>query len=84
MVLTLDIPSDLLPLRRETGLYGAGLGLDSFDALRLLAALEEEFDITVDDRELTPSTFETIGSIASLVKSRVVHEPGSLIGAVMF
>jgi acyl carrier protein len=49
-------------------LYGQGLGLDSVDALRLVAALEEEFDITIDDTELTPSTFEHIGSLVYLVR----------------
>lgn len=65
---TLDLPSDLRPTGAETCLYGKGLGLDSVDALRLVAALEEEFDITIDDTELTPSTFEHIGSLVSLVR----------------
>ena len=65
---TLDLPSDLRPNGAETRLYGNGLGLDSADALRLVAALEEEFDITIDDAELTPSTFEHIGSLVSLVQ----------------
>jgi len=65
---TLDLPPDLRPVGAETRLYGKGLGLDSVDALRLVAALEEEFDITIDDTELTPSTFEHIGSLVSLVR----------------
>lgn len=65
---TLDLPSDLRPNGAETRLYGNGLGLDSADALRLVAALEEEFDITIDDAELTPSTFERIGSLVFLVQ----------------
>ena len=72
VALTFDLPSDVLPLRPETRLYGAGLGLDSLDALRLVAALEEEFDITIDDTELSPSTFESIGSIVSLVRGKRV------------
>ena len=65
---TLDLPPDLRPVGAETRLYGRGLGLDSVDALRLVAALEEEFDITIDDTELTPSIFERIGSLVSLVR----------------
>ena len=65
---TLDLPPQLRPNGAETRLYGNGLGLDSVDALRLVAALEEEFDITIDDTELTPSTFEHIGSLVSLVR----------------
>ena len=72
---TLDLPRDLLPYRAETRLYGAGLGLDSFDALRLLAALEEEFEITIDDAELTVSTFDSINSIVSLIESKRTSGP---------
>ena len=68
VVRTLDLPPDLHPKGAETRLYGNGLGFDSADALRLVAALEEEFDITIDDAELTPSTFEHIGSLVSLVQ----------------
>lgn len=56
------------PLRPETRLLGAGLGVDSLDALRLVAALEEEFDIIIDDAELTPSTFDDVASIVHLVR----------------
>jgi acyl carrier protein len=65
---TLNLPPHLRPDGAETRLYGQGLGLDSVDALRLVAALEEEFDITIDDTELTPATFEHIGSLVSLVR----------------
>jgi acyl carrier protein len=65
---TLDLPPHLHPKGLETRLYGQGLGLDSVDGLRLVAALEEEFDITIDDTELTPATFESIGSLVSLVR----------------
>jgi acyl carrier protein len=64
---TLDLPPDLRPKGVEARLYGQGLGLDSVDALRIIAALEEEFDITIDDTALTPSTFEHIGALVSLV-----------------
>jgi acyl carrier protein len=64
---TLRIPPELRPLGVDTRLHGAGLGLDSVDALRLLAALEEEFDIMIEDDEITPDLFERIGSLVSLV-----------------
>jgi len=72
---TLDLPPDLLSVRAETRLYGVGLGLDSFDALRLLAALEEEFEITIGDAELTVSTFDSIGSIVSLIQGKRASGP---------
>jgi acyl carrier protein len=42
--------------------------VDSLDTLRLVAALEEEFDIIIDDAELTPSTFEDVESVVRLVR----------------
>src|SRR5688572_15724518 len=47
----LDLPRDFR-LVEETRLHGSGLGVDSLDALRLVAELEDEFNITVDDTEL--------------------------------
>ena len=64
----LDLPPSALPLGPETRLHGAGLGVDSLDTLRLVAALEEEFDIIIDDAELTPSTFEDVASVVRLVR----------------
>ena len=64
---TLQLPPDVT-IAAETRLHGRGLGLDSLDALRLIAALEEEFDVTIDDGHLTPAAFESVGSIAALVR----------------
>lgn len=72
---TLDLPPDQEPLGADTPLYGSGLGLDSLDALRLVAALEEEFDITIDDAELTEPTFARLGGIVCLVQR--LRKPGS-------
>lgn len=66
-----ELPADFLPLHAQTRLYGSGIGWDSFDALRLVSALEEEFDITIEDTELTPSTFESVGSLISLIQGKL-------------
>ncbi len=52
----------------DTRLHGAGLGVDSLDALRLVAELEETFDVTIDDADLTPANFESVGSIVALIR----------------
>ncbi len=69
VVRTLGLPPDT-PISARMGLDGRGFELDSVDALRLLAEIEEEFDITVDDAEITPATFQTLGSLAELVRPR--------------
>jgi acyl carrier protein len=60
---TLALPRERLPVTPETR-----LDVDSVDALRLISALEERFDIVIDDGELTPAVFERVGSLASLVE----------------
>jgi len=39
-------------IRRETSLYGKGLGLDSVDLVTLVTRLEEEFDIFFEPEEI--------------------------------
>lgn len=65
---TLDLPRQARPIGPETRLHGEGLGVDSIDALRLVAELEEAFDVTIDDADLTPANFESIGAIVALVR----------------
>jgi acyl carrier protein len=60
---TLDLPRNQLPVTPDTR-----LDVDSVDALRLLSALEERFDVMIDDAELTPDVFERVGSLAALVE----------------
>jgi acyl carrier protein len=44
--------------------------LDSLGMITLISLLEEEFDIKIDDGEVVPSNFRTIGDIARLVESK--------------
>ena len=41
--------------------------LDSFDIVSLVAALDEEFNISIDGTDIIPENFETIDSIILLV-----------------
>ena len=38
--------------------------------VRLISLLEDEFDVEIDDRDVVPSNFESIGRIAALVESK--------------
>jgi acyl carrier protein len=44
--------------------------IDSLGMLKLIPLLEEEFGIEVDDEDLVPTNFGTIGEIASFVESK--------------
>ncbi len=41
--------------------------LDSFDIVSLVAAIDNEFNISIDGTDILPENFETIDSIISLV-----------------
>jgi acyl carrier protein len=45
--------------------------LDSMALMQLVAFLEEEFDIEIDDTEVTAENFRTIGDIERLVGGRL-------------
>jgi acyl carrier protein len=44
--------------------------IDSLGMLTLVSALEDEFGIDVDDDDLVPDNFATIGQIAAFVDSK--------------
>jgi serine O-acetyltransferase len=56
----------------STGLLGEGIGLDSVEILKLVCAIEEEFDLTIDESELTAARFKTVGSLAAFINEKHV------------
>lgn len=65
--LKLEELSDNIPL------IGRGLGLDSVSLLELVVAIEGEFGIRFDEREMTPELFENVASIAQYVERKGNH-----------
>jgi acyl carrier protein len=51
-------------------LLGRGVGLDSFEALALAAEVEQEFNIQIDDSDLTVALFRSINDLALYVAGR--------------
>ena len=49
-------------------------GLTSIAAVRLMLALEAEFDIAIPDAELTPENFATVADISRLVDRLTTHK----------
>ena len=52
-------------LNENKGLFGRGVGLDSVEVLQMVAAIEEEFDLTIDDDDLVPIHFKSVGTFIS-------------------
>ena len=60
-------PADITP---EAPLFGTGLSLDSIDALELVAMLEQEYGIVIQDRDTADKAFGSVGALARFVTDR--------------
>ena len=64
----LAIPAHVLAeCGSRTPLLGRGVGLDSIEGLALAAAIETEFDIRIEDDELTVHLFKDLTTLADHV-----------------
>ena len=54
-----------------TPLLGSVPELDSMAVAELIVELEHKFDVIVDDGDITAETFETLGSLAAFVDSKL-------------
>ena len=57
-------------LAEDTSLLDAGI-MDSTGALELIAFLEEEFSITVEDEEMIPENLDSINNIVNYLKRKM-------------
>jgi len=58
-------------LNRETALFGNLPELDSMAVATVLTAIEDEFDILIDDDDISGELFESIGSLADFIDARL-------------
>lgn len=56
------------PIGADESLVSGGI-LDSLALLRIIAFLEEEFGVTVNDDEVIPENFETINVIKTYIET---------------
>ena len=57
--------------------------IDSLDMLKFISLLEQEFQLKIDDTELLPDNFATIGNVAAFVEGKrdAADESASAAGA---
>ena len=56
----------------EAPLFGAGLGLDSIDALELVVMLEKNYGIVIKDIEEGRPAFRSVRTLADFIDARQV------------
>jgi acyl carrier protein len=76
-ILVAEMELDPHTCSATTPLLGRGIGLDSIDALTLVAALEKRFGIEVCDSDLTVGLFKTIRTLAEYVVLKTSERPAS-------
>ena len=54
-----------------TPLLGSIPELDSMAVVTVITAIEETFDVVVEDDEITAATFETVGSLTDFVDEKL-------------
>ena len=69
---------DCLQLGSQADAFGRGTqllgGLPEFNSLTItaiVAAIEDELDVDIDDMEITAEIFETVGSLAAFVQVKM-------------
>ncbi|MFO0760252.1 MAG: phosphopantetheine-binding protein [Byssovorax sp.] len=55
----------------EMPLFGEGLGLDSIDAIELTVAMEQEFGISIGDKEIDKAAFHNVSTLAAFIERRL-------------
>jgi acyl carrier protein len=60
-------------LSEDSILLGSLPELDSMAVVNVITALEEHFGISVDDDEISASTFETLGSLTHFVEQKLAE-----------
>lgn len=70
LIETLELTQKPEELHRDTALFGALPELDSFGVVQLVTAIEDQFDITIDDDEFGAELFETVGSLSDFVEAK--------------
>lgn len=68
---TLGIEGRAASLTPTTPLLDSLPELDSMAVLNVILAIEEHFDITVEDEEVTGDLFETLGTLAAYIERKL-------------
>ena len=58
-------------IENDTSLIELGVGADSVATLEFVVALEEEFQISIDEDEINPELLATVGNISDYISRRI-------------
>ena len=61
-------------LTKNSGLLGSIPELDSMTVVNVITALEEHFDLKIDDDEINAGIFKTLGSLSSFIDQKLQNK----------
>ncbi len=61
-------------LEKDTSFLNEGI-IDSTGILELIMFLEEQFDIKIEDQDLTPDNLDSLNSISAFIQSKMRLSP---------
>jgi acyl carrier protein len=70
IVRSLKLPIDPTEIDSAAPLFGAGLGLDSIDALELVLEIERSFGIVIGDEETGGQVLQSVDAIADYIEAQ--------------
>lgn len=71
VVESLELDIDPNDIEDTESLFGGYLGLDSVGTLTLTTAIEDEFDLEIEDEDLTAELFASVNSLAEYINEKV-------------
>ena len=74
--------SDPDSIANDAPLFGGSLGLDSLDALELAMCIEEEFGLTLSNREESQRAFSSISSLTHFILTQAQQNPVPLLSSI--
>lgn len=75
LVESLELTQAPEDLERDTPLFGELPELDSFGVVAVVAAIEERFDIRIEDDEFGAELFATVGTLTDFVDAKLAGAP---------
>lgn len=54
----------------DMALLGENSGIDSVGVLRLVMSVEKEFDIVIEDADITPANLQTLSALVDLIEQK--------------
>ena len=58
-------------LTQDSPLLGAFRELDSVGVMAIVESIEEQYDLEIDDTEISPEMFETLGALVKTIEIKL-------------